>query len=155
MTDEAWGQLMDLSITCGMNQRYWQAVESLQVSAPISMVLLGFVVVFGIAAILVGVLSFAPRLTRAIWVCVGATVTGASVVWLTYAIPPDGDAKLFRAEWTQLRLDVDDALIDEDVSRYKEFVHRKNLISSREPEPRRSLLVSCLEDEERSRGSRP
>ena len=147
-------KLYELSVTCGMNQKYHQAEMSLwwnisivlMLCAIISWSILFFYMdnrhIFHISAI-VGI------------VCV-ASVIFSSYNYRFYS-------RMFR-DWSELRqntdilkIQVDDdtapiEYLDNYTDRYFHYWKQKNTLNMLEPAPKEKLLYKCFEDELRARG---
>ncbi len=185
--EKIWHSLMELSMICGMNQRYAQ--EMLTSAQWHSNAIDIAVVVTTMLTLALGVAAYVdPNRTMPVlpywWRGAGwslwrvkidllATVTSilAAIAGVVLVVSPYSEnvrhyGNMFQA-WSDLRQDVDSALIDVELmrlpekqgsdsyleQRYRDLLAKKNALNAREPAPNEELLEKALIAEERSRGS--
>lgn len=175
-------KLTDLSIICGMNQRYSQyrltAADSISEWIDVAVV-----VATMLCMVLAVVAYFIPkepvtiarvpftewRFRRnfdklAMWCAIATAGVGLLLI-----VCPEGRevrrySEMFQS-WSDLRQDVDSVLNDAESEvppaadhqaylerRYRELLAKKNTLNSREPAPDKKFLDECLLAEERFRG---
>lgn len=147
MNDAEWAQLMDLSMTAGMNVRYWGEIESsfhcwqaVFVSAIVGMLLSQCIAAISLSEKVRGVFGIA------------AFLLGGLAIAIAWTAPQyDQHPGSFRQSWENLRRDCDAAIEADDFSRYPALFARKELINSWEPPANRELLIRSLEAEEAAR----
>lgn len=180
-SEKIWEELMALSITCGMNQRYSQYMLG-KAERWVNLIDIS-VVAFTVLTLVLGILAmFVPgkKLFKRprILVRMGLSKVGGLSVWasvlaaiagvILIVTPASDEAhhfnRMFQA-WSDLRQDVDSVVVDADSTkllgdegqaylerRYRELLAKKNALNAREPSADQKLLDEFLAQEERSRG---
>lgn len=172
--DQLWDELTNLSTIVGMNQRYAQHMmtEAQEWSRAID-VMVVFSTLFCLS---LGIVAyFRPEIRLyfrwltisrfAVFVSFVAAIAGVTLV----VSPASRDANFYYGmlqSWTDLRQDVDSAIVDVDGAkdsndaadliylrrRYRDLLAKKNSLNAREPAADQALLEKFLEAEEKSRG---
>jgi hypothetical protein len=181
-SDKIWEHLMDLSIRCGMNQRYAQYMLS-EANGRSDWIDIGVVVTTVLGAMLAVAAYFRPKdIFPVFWLPrIGvlrlafdrlAVISSAiaAVVGIVLIVSPEREkVEHFNGmlqRWSDMRQDVDSVIVDADSERhplgeseqaylewrYRELLAKKNALNAREPAPKQELLDTFLEMEEKSRG---
>lgn len=151
MSDEAWAQLTELSIICGMNQRYWSCVESAAggwLLFTILAVFLGFGVIVSL------IVAFTSEWKWGLLaVVLAAPLLVAPFSDIPAVLPRDLPSPRLSKQWGDLKREIDLAIVDEDANQTQVFRRKIVELNSTEPNPPSvSLLERCLVAEEKSRG---
>lgn len=173
--ERIWQNLMELSITCGMNQRYaqYQLDQATAWSGTLDVIVL---IVTVLTATLGGIALFRgdkiiPRLNVSLETLTFIPSLLAAVFGVVLVAWNSNDEILLFTEtkqsWADLRADVDSAITDIDLARknnderelfaldrrYRDLLQKKTKINAREPTGNVALLEKFLKEEEMSRGS--
>ena len=167
-SDQLWESLTELSITAGMNQRYYQ--HMLGQSQGWSRTVDWIVIIATFAVFTVGLIAyFRPKRQimgyscRIDWIALFFSGLTALLSLLLVATPSNRDvyynASMYSA-WSDLRKDIDAAIQDLDNisaeyarQRFRDLQLKKNALNERETAPAdQTLLEKFLAAEEKSRG---
>jgi hypothetical protein len=151
MSDEAWMQLTELSIICGMNQRYWQTVESAGGGWIVFAMLSAFLVVGMCISLLMAAVQDWRFIMLAL-LCAVLPVSGL-VSDVPFIAPRDLPSPRLSQQWRSLKREIDLAIVNEEADRVRDFQRMKIELNAHEPyPPSERLLLRCLKAEEKSRG---
>jgi hypothetical protein len=155
----------DLSVTCGMNQRYHQ--YKLDFWSTSSTAIMVVVAIVALASAILTVASFC-RNNRGLGIASLVTsLLSVSVAVALNVIPADTNARFYAdmfRRWSDLRQDVDVLQVSADANgrdkpltpwmleRFNQLLMKKNALNALEPAPNMDLLAQCQEEEERARG---